>query len=102
MMLLEVIWGARDLSTIMEMPTLILCERPIGMPGFQKEAPFHNSIPLVEVRHSTSPKWCSCNSRIWGGVAKEETHVLISFGFGEFFLKLLTFRDAMVVDFLFI
>lgn len=46
--------------------------------------------------------WCSCRSRIWGGVAREETHILISFCFGEFFLKLFTFREVMVVAFLFI
>ncbi len=35
-------------------------------------------------------------------MAKEETHILISFCFGEFFLKLLTFKEAMVMAFLFI
>jgi hypothetical protein len=35
-------------------------------------------------------------------VAKEETHVLISFFFGELFLKLFTFREAMAMAFLFI
>ncbi len=29
--------GAVALSTRMAVPTLILCERPIGMPSFQKE-----------------------------------------------------------------
>jgi hypothetical protein len=35
-------------------------------------------------------------------MAREETHVLISFCFGKFFPKLLTFREAMVMAFLFI
>jgi hypothetical protein len=99
---LEVIWGVRDLSTRIEVPVFSLCECPIGMLWFQKEVPFQNSTPLVEVRHSTSPRWCSYKSRIWGGVAREVTHVLISFCFGEFFPKLLTFKKAMVMAFLFI
>lgn len=30
----EVIWGARDLSTRIEVPALNLCERPIGLSWF--------------------------------------------------------------------
>lgn len=33
-MLLEVIWGARDLSIRIEVHVLNLCEHPIGMPWF--------------------------------------------------------------------
>ncbi len=35
-------------------------------------------------------------------MAREVTHVLISFCFGEFFHKLLMFKEAMVMAFLFI
>jgi hypothetical protein len=35
-------------------------------------------------------------------VAREETHILISFCFREFFPKLLTFKEAMMMAFLFI
>jgi uncharacterized membrane protein len=100
-MLLEVIWGAKDLSTRIEVPALNICDCPIGMPWFQKDAPFWNSTPLVEVRQSASPRWCSYRNIIWGGVAREETQDLISFYFGEFLPKLLTFMEVMVRAFLF-
>jgi hypothetical protein len=41
--------GAIAESTRMAMPALVLCERPMGIPSFQKELPFQNSIPLVEL-----------------------------------------------------
>lgn len=98
---LEIIWGARNLSIKIEVPTLILCVCPIGMSWFKKEVPFQNLTPLVELRQFASPRWCSYRSIIWGGMAKEATQALISFCFGEFFPKLLTFREAMVIAFLF-
>lgn len=48
-MLLEVIWGTKDLSTRIKVPVLNLCKRPIGMFWFQKESPFQNSTPLDEM-----------------------------------------------------
>jgi len=41
--------GAIILSTRMAVPALVLFERPMGMPSFQKEFPCQNSMPLVEV-----------------------------------------------------
>ncbi len=63
--------------------------------------PEGGSFPLVEVRQSASPRWCSYKSKIWGGMAREVTHALISFCFGEFFPRFFTFKDAMVMAFLF-
>ncbi len=66
-MLLEVIWGMKDLCTRIKVLVLNLCKHPIGMLWFQKEAPFQNSTPLDEVTQSASPKWCSYRNRICGG-----------------------------------
>ncbi len=39
--------GAVALSTRIAVPTLVLCEVPIGIPSFQKEDPCQYSIPLA-------------------------------------------------------
>ncbi len=59
------------LSTKMAMPTLVRCERPMGIPGFQKEQPFQNSIPFPALDAPSSPRWCSWMSKICGGEGKE-------------------------------
>ncbi len=40
--------GAIALSTRIVVPALVLCERPMGIPSFQKELPFQYSIPMAE------------------------------------------------------
>jgi len=42
-----VMGGAIVLSTRIVVPALDLFERPMGMPSFQKEVPYQNSMPLA-------------------------------------------------------
>jgi hypothetical protein len=80
----------------MEVHALFLCEQPIGISGFQKEALFQNSTPLVEFAKFASPRWCSCKSKIYGEESSKEVQVLISFCLEEFLPRLLTFSEAIV------
>ncbi len=85
-----------DLSTKMAVPTLILFECPIGMPSFQKEAPYQNSIPLVGIWTPFFPRCCSWIRMICGGDGSEASHSLISLGLDVPRLIPLTLKEAKV------
>lgn len=92
--------GAISLSTRIAIPALILCDLPMGIPSFQKEAPLQNFIPLLEFWNPSFPRWCSWVRRIWGGgVESEPNQALISLGLGESPLRPLTLREAIVRGF---
>jgi hypothetical protein len=50
--------GAVALLTIIVVHALVLYERPMGIPSFQKELPFQNLIPLAELWIPSFPRWC--------------------------------------------
>lgn len=62
------------LSTKIAVPTLNLCEVPIGIPSFQKEIPCQNLIPLPMLLIPSFPI-----SMTWGGGESEANHALICF-----------------------
>jgi len=97
--LLSLTSGAIILSTRMNVPALILCEHPMGIPSFQKELPFQYSIPLAELWIPSFLRWCSCMRRICKGVGSEANQALISFGLGELSLRLRTLRENKVKGF---
>ncbi len=88
--------GVVALSMRMAVPTLILWERPSGMPWFQKELPLQNSnpFPLAGFWLSSFPMWCSWMSEIWGRALSEASHALISLGLAEAPLSPLTLRET--------
>ncbi len=97
--LLSLTSGVIILSTRMAVPALILCERPMGIPSFQKELPFQYSIPLAKLWIPSFPRWCSYMRRIYGGAKSEVSQALISFSLGELSLRLRTLREAIVRGF---
>ncbi len=91
-----VIRGAIVLSTRMAVSALVLFERPMGMPSFQKEVPCQNSMPLAASLTPSFPRWCSWMRIIWGGVGREANYTLISFGLVVPPFSPLTLREARV------
>jgi len=84
------------MSRRMAVPTLVLYEVPMGILGFQKEAPFQNSIPFPALPKPFFPRWCSWMRRIWGGGKREANQSFIAFCFGKLVPKPLALRDARV------
>jgi hypothetical protein len=80
----------------MAVPSLVLYEVPMGILGFQKEAPFQNLIPFPVLPKPFFPKWCSWMRRILGGAGREANQSFIAFCFGELVPKPLVLRDAGV------
>jgi hypothetical protein len=101
-MLLALIKGAMDLSMKMGVPALILCECPIGRSYFQKETPFQNWIPFMELEQSISLGGVPVGVIFKGGGTREEIQERISFCLGEFLPKPCTFKEATARGLLFI